>query len=106
MAEQVIATRAGRYVRQPTGYQAFLPAPLPPNPPLTFDSEMQCLLHDAVLELGRLDGLTANLPNPDLFLSMYVRKEALLSSQIEGTQASLDDVLAYEIAPGKSELPL
>ncbi|MEX2317098.1 MAG: Fic family protein [Pirellulales bacterium] len=61
------------------------------------DGEMQCLLNDAALELGRLDGLTVNLPNPDLFLSMYVRKEALLSSQIEGTQASLDDVLAYEV---------
>ncbi|MEX0675776.1 MAG: Fic family protein [Pirellulales bacterium] len=61
------------------------------------DGEMQCLLNDAALELGRLDGLAINLPNPDLFLSMYVRKEALLSSQIEGTQASLDDVLAYEV---------
>lgn len=90
--------RAGRFISQPTGYRAFIPAPLPPDPPLGFDEQSQCLLNDAALELGRLDGIAINLPNPDLFLSMYVRKEALLSSQIEGTQASLDDVLEYEVA--------
>lgn len=92
------SARAGRFVGQPTGYRAFIPAPLPPDPPLLLDGEAQCLLNDAALELGRLDGIAVNLPNPDLFLSMYVRKEALLSSQIEGTQASLDDVLEYEVA--------
>src|SRR5437868_2606587 len=92
-----ISNRAGKYVRQPANYRAFIPSPLPPSPPLDLTGEMQCLLNDAALELGRLDGMTVNLPNPDLFLSMYVRKEALLSSQIEGTQASLDDVLEYEV---------
>lgn len=89
--------RAGRFVTQPTGYRAFIPAGLPPEPPLFLDDAAQCLLNDAAFELGRLDGITVNLPNPDLFLSMYVRKEAVLSSQIEGTQASLDDLLEYEI---------
>jgi Fic family protein len=100
MANSAISNRAGRYVLQPTGYRAFVPNPLPPTPPIRLDGAMQCALNDAALELGRLDGLTINLPNPDLFLSMYVRKEALLSSQIEGTQASLDDVLAYEAKAG------
>jgi Fic family protein len=102
----VISNRAGKYVRQPTNYRAFVPAPLPPSsPPLNASGKLQCLLNDAAIELGRLDGLTVNLPNPDLFLSMYVRKEALLSSQIEGTQASLDDVLEYEVASQHRERP-
>ncbi len=88
--------RSGRFVRQSGNHQAFIPADLPPNPPLEFREDTLCLLNDAGLALGRLDGLTVNLPNPNMFLSMYVRKEALLSSQIEGTQASLDDILAYE----------
>jgi Fic family protein len=92
--------RAGRYITQPTGYRAFVPALLPPNPPLEFDGETLCLHEQATVKVGRLEGLTVNLPNPDLFLSMYVRKEALLSSQIEGTQASLDDVLTYEVENG------
>lgn len=95
-AKSATSNRSGRYISQSTGYRAFLPNPLPPVPAVELDGEMQCALNDAALELGRLDGLTINLPNPDLFLSMYVRKEALLSSQIEGTQASLEDVLAYE----------
>ncbi|MBN1589557.1 MAG: Fic family protein [Pirellulales bacterium] len=96
---QAISTRAGKYVTQPIGYQAFIPSPLPPDPPVAVGDEMQCYLNDAALELGRLDGLTVNLPNPDMFLAMYVRKEAVLSSQIEGTQASLDDLLAFEVTP-------
>ncbi len=63
------------------------------------------LLAQANLELGRLDGVTRTLPNPDLFLAMYVRREAVLSSQIEGTQSTLDDVLAYELDPAAGELP-
>ena len=93
----IISNRAGRYIAQPGGYRAFVPASLPPDPPLKFDDETLCLHEQATMRLGRLEGLTVNLPNPDLFLSMYVRKEAILSSQIEGTQASLDDVLSYEI---------
>lgn len=89
-------TRAGRYVRQPTGYRAFIPNPLPPDPPVRYDDEIVDLLEKANHALGRLDAASDLLPNPDLFVGMYVRKEAVLSSQIEGTQASLTDVLAYE----------
>jgi len=88
--------RAGRYVSQPAGYRAFLPAPLPPEPPVRLDSGLQTLLSQADRALGRLDGSIATLPNPDLFVMMYVRKEAVLSSQIEGTQSSLQDLLAAE----------
>jgi Fic family protein len=97
--------RAGRYVNQPTGYKAFIPSPLPPDPPLRTDDEIMALLGDAALALGRLDGLAVNLPNPDLFVSMYVRKEAVLSSQIEGTQATLEDVLAFEVEAAKEGIP-
>jgi Fic family protein len=88
--------RAGRYITQPTGYRAFLPAELPPDPPVELDNELMRLLSDADRALGRLDGVATVLPNPDLFVAMYVRQEAVLSSQIEGTQSTLQDVLAYE----------
>jgi len=88
--------RAGRYVRQMSGYRAFIPAPLPPLPPLKLTGKIQTLLSRADRELGRLDGSIQTLPNPDLFVFMYVRKEAVLSSQIEGTQSSLNDVLEAE----------
>jgi Fic family protein len=88
--------RAGVYIRQLTGYRAFLPAPLPPDPPIRLEGELQALLSRADLALGRLDGSIQTLPNPDLFIFMYVRKEAVLSSQIEGTQSSLQDLLAAE----------
>lgn len=87
--------RAGCYVQQPTGYRAFLPAPLPPNPPLRMD-DLQAPLAEASHALGRLDGAVLTLPDPDLFVLMYVRKEAVLSSQIEGTQSSLQDLLEAE----------
>ncbi|MDT8399778.1 MAG: Fic family protein [Pseudomonadales bacterium] len=88
--------RAGRYIRQQAGYRAFMPGPLPPVPAITLDAELQKLLSSADRALGRLDGSITTLPNPDLFVFMYVRKEAVLSSQIEGTQSSLQDVLAAE----------
>jgi len=88
--------RAGRYIRQSTGYRAFIPSPLPPVPPVNYDAEMQRLLSDADRALGRLQGSIQTLPNPDLFVFMYVRKEAVLSSQIEGTQASINDLLKAE----------
>lgn len=91
-----IPTRAGQYLTQPTGYRAFMPAPLPPQPPLALGGELQGLLSAADRALGRLDGSVLTLPNPDLFVFMYVRKEAVLSSQIEGTQSSLQDLLAAE----------
>ena len=78
------------------GYKSFVPAKLPPNPPISYDAEMQTLLSLADRKLGRLDGVTQILPNPELFVAMYVKKEAVLSSQIEGTQASFVDVLSAE----------
>ncbi len=88
--------RAGQYVRQPGGYRAFVPRPLPPAPPVELSGTLQRLLSEADYALGRLDGAIVTLPNPDLFVFMYVRKEAVLSSQIEGTQSSLQDLLAAE----------
>ena len=90
------STRAGQYVRQLNGYKAFIPAPLPPDPPVQIAGELQTLLSEASIALGRLDGSIYTLPNSDLFVLMYIRKEAVLSSQIEGTQSSLHDVLAAE----------
>lgn len=98
-------TRAGGYQTQLENYRAFHPAPLPPDPPIVFNEELLKLLSDADRSLGRLDGVTQMLPNLDLFLMMYVRKEAVFSSQIEGTQASLDDVVAYEDEIGEAENP-
>ena len=87
--------RAGQYINQAEGYKAFIPNPLPPNPPLNIDNEMMEILSNADTAIGRLSGMSEALPNPDLFVAMYVRKEAVLSSQIEGTEASLEDVLAF-----------
>jgi len=92
----VSLNRAGRYVTQLHGYEAFIPAALPPRPEIKIDPEMWQLLSQADRALGRLDGATDALPNPDLFVFMYVRRESVLSSQIEGTQASLIDVLEFE----------
>lgn len=91
-----LQTRAGRYVGQPSGYRAFIPAPLPPEPVIRISGQLQVLLSQADRALGRLDGSIQTLPNPDLFVYMYVRKEAVLSSQIEGTQSSLQDLLSAE----------
>jgi len=95
------AFRAGRFVTQspgPSGFSAFVPAGLPPNPSIRWDSELHDLLEIANRALGRLDGATLIAPNPDLFLYTYIRKEAVLSSQIEGTQSSLSDLLLFENA--------
>jgi Fic family protein len=89
-------------VAQPTGYRAFIPAPLPPDPPLRYDPNLLALLSEADQAVARLDAATEFLPNPDLFVKMYVRKEAVLSSQIEGTQASLVDVLQHEARAARS----
>lgn len=90
-----VPDRAG-YFAHGDGFRPFVPAKLPPDPPVRFDDEMQDLLSAADRKLGRLDGITQILPNPDLFVTMYVQKEAVLSSQIEGTQASFADVLGAE----------
>ena len=76
--------------------QAFVPNPLPPEPPLEISPYLQKKLDEAVHALGRLDGMADNLPDINLFLYMFVRKEAVLSSRIEGTQSSLSDLLLYE----------
>ena len=82
--------------------EAFVPTPLPPDPPLLLDGTLQQALERALLALGRLDGISTLLPDPDLFIYSNVRKEAVLSSQIEGTQSSLSDLLLFELdqAPG------
>jgi len=89
-------TRAGYERQNLTGeltYSSFVPCSLPPNPPVELDMEGVELLVAAHRQLVLLEGLAARIPNMELFVSMYVRKEALLSSQIEGTQATLEDVL-------------
>jgi len=95
----------GHYeVTKPGGetVRAFIPASLPPSPPLALDGPLQKRLERAQLALGRLDSVTLLLPDPGLFLYAYVRREAVLSSQIEGTQSTLADLLLFELeeAPG------
>ena len=102
---ETTSERAGRVVEVqsgPDGYSAFVPATLPPDPPLQIDARLQALLDEANQALGRLDGVTLLLPDPGQFLYSYIRKEAVLSSQIEGTQSSLSDLLLFENegAPG------
>jgi Fic family protein len=89
----------------PEAYSTFVPTPLPPSPPLDITPALQALLDRANQALGRLDGVTLLLPDPDQFLYTYIRKEAVLSSQIEGTQSSLSDLLLFEndAAPGVPE---
>jgi len=92
-------TRAGTFVRVKAGgetFYAFHPRALPPDPPLELDESLHRLLESANQALGRLDGVTLLLPNPGQFLYSYIRKEAVLSSQIEGTQSSLSDLLLFE----------
>ena len=79
-------------------FKAFVPDALPPNPPLRIENELRDKLDEALLALGRLDSVTTLLPDTGIFLYMYIRKEALLSSQIEGTQSSLSDLLLFENA--------
>ena len=91
-----MANRAGKMVENYSGevaYQSFYPQPLPPEPNIEIDADMQKLLTDAHKKLALLDGISDRIPNKDLFISMCVRKEALVSSQIEGTQCTLEDVL-------------
>ncbi len=90
----------GRYVTVATTgepFQAFVPAPLPPQPPVVWSAALRRRFDAALVALGRLDAVTALLPNAALLLYSFVRKEAVLSSQIEGTQSSLADLLLYEI---------
>ncbi|MCG8394475.1 MAG: Fic family protein, partial [Pseudomonadales bacterium] len=77
--------------------QAFVPAPLPPAPALVLDDKLQARLSEALVALGRLDAISTLLPSAPLFLYSYIRKEAVMSSQIEGTQSSLSDLMVYEM---------
>ena len=86
-----VTATAGEQVR------AFVPLPLPPSPPLEISGPRQLLLERAILSVGRLDSISTLLPDPHLFLYSYVRREAVLSSQIEGTQSSLSDLLLFEL---------
>ncbi len=86
-------------IQQLEGYKAFEPTDLPPNPPLEIDIDLLTQLSTADSAVGRLDGLARTLPDPDLFLAMYVRQEALLSSRIEGTECTMDEVLAFDLLP-------
>ncbi|MGH2955002.1 MAG: Fic family protein [Solirubrobacterales bacterium] len=102
---QQASTRSGEFRVAESGsdgYSTFHPRALPPDPPVEIEAELQALLDEANQALGRLDGITLLLPDPDQFLYTYVRKEAVLSSQIEGTQSSLSDLLLFEAdaAPG------
>ena len=104
MASQSPKRKTGEYVRGSIAdarYMAFVPHPLPPEPSIVFDGELIARLERANQALGRFDGITLMLPDPDLFLYQYVRKEAVLSSQIEGTQSSLSDLMLFEL----DELP-
>lgn len=92
--------RSGEYVRNMTGeaeYRSFRPSPLPPEPALEMDEEFLRLLVEANRRLAQLDTAAQLIPNTELFVSMYVRKEAIMSSQIEGTQCTLEDVLDPEV---------
>ena len=90
----------GRYTPAIAGgiaCEAFVPMPLPPNPSLEIDNKLQGRINQAMLALGRLDAISALLPDAHLFLYSYIRKEAVMSSQIEGTQSSLSDLMVYEM---------
>lgn len=90
----------GRYIKVSTSgepFQAFVPAPLPPKPPIHWNNALHAKFDAAMLALGRLDAVTDQLPNASLVLYSFVRKEAVLSSMIEGTKSSLSDLMLYEL---------
>lgn len=95
--------RSGSFRRTLSGYTAFFPSPLPPAPPVALDASLQLLLSEADRALGALHVVATVLPNPDLLVGLFIQKEALLSSQIEGTQSTLQDVLGAD--PNSAEQP-
>ena len=96
--------RSGQYVRQPGGYKAFIPRSLPPDPPVDY-SNLVVTLAEASEAIGRLDGVARLLPDPAQFVAMYVRREAELSSRIEGTESTLDDMLTFELQGSLRHVP-
>ncbi len=91
-----VMARSGRFKKTSTGYTAFFPADLPPEPQIAMEGDLPLLLSEADRALGALNVVVTVLPNPDLLVGMFIQKEALLSSQIEGTQSSLADVLGAD----------
>ena len=89
-------SRSGVFRKAPVGYRAFYPVPLPPDPPLAVEGDLALLLSEADRALGAINTIASVLPSPDLLVAMFIQKEALLSSQIEGTQSSLTDVLGVD----------
>jgi Fic family protein len=102
----MIRGQQGVFTRQSVAsepFSAFVPAPLPPVPALDLSGDLGLMLSKADQMLGRLDGLSRILPHPDILIDFYIRKEAVLSSQIEGTQSTLTDLLLFEFQPDKSD---
>ncbi|MGA2230918.1 MAG: Fic family protein [Tepidisphaeraceae bacterium] len=98
--KEFIDPKAGEVIRTTTGYYAFVPAPLPPD--LRYDAELAIALSRADTALSELSGLGRYLPNPDLLIAPYIKREAVASSRIEGTQADLSDLLMDELAPQRA----
>src|SRR5579859_6169824 len=88
--------KVGKLIKQPTGYNAFIPDEFPPAPGINLNSRTQQLHAKASLMVGKLDGITQLLPDLDFFIFMYIRKEAARSSEIEGTRATMVDVIKSE----------
>ena len=104
-----MTNQAGTLVGNLSGemaYESFRPAPLPPNPPIEVSGELLTKLIDANKKIATLEGLSSRIPNIGLFVSMYVRKEALLSSQIEGAQCTLEDILNKQISDNYEKIVL
>src|SRR5262245_47673496 len=99
------STRAGVFATQVRGYSAFIPARRPRHPTLAFDASLRTLSSAADQAVGRLDGVAQLLPNPQMYVAMYVRREAVLSTQLEGTQSTLEDLLKFELSGSAAGLP-
>ncbi|MEA3302226.1 MAG: Fic/DOC family N-terminal domain-containing protein [Pseudomonadota bacterium] len=90
------SSRAGQYIRQPGGYSAFIPAALPPQPPINFDAELLTLLSQADRALAVLHGAMQTLPHANDFMAMCMRREAVLSCRIDGVESRVDDLVRHE----------
>src|SRR3954468_18244867 len=99
-AESFKSPQAGKVIQTLSGYSAFVPAPPPPT--IEYDASLTLLLSQADAALSELSGLGRYLPNPNLFIAPYMKREAVASSRIEGTQASLSDLLLHEVEPQRT----